>query len=136
MGVGGRGRGGRGQAKSERVASEMLHIYKPTHQVSFTIGEGEEALACIRNNTHLVAIGANETALKLVRQHVRCTMLEEHLQNIPGGFLFRRQLRTQRSVTGEPGSSEDAGQTGSKRPRDDDGKSDGKHSSSKASKVR
>ena len=87
-------------ASSEKLHLEICTMYDVTHVVGWNLGQGELAIACIREKLQFVGFAVNQDALDIAREHVRSVMLEEHLRNINDGFLFRRELRTQRSVGG------------------------------------
>ena len=69
-----------------------------THAIGWNLGQGELAIACIREKLQFLGFAVNQEALDVAREHVRSVMLEEHVRNINDGFLFRRDLRRQRSV--------------------------------------
>ena len=88
-------------AASEKLQLEMCSMYQVTHVVGWNLGQGELALACLRLKLQFLGFAVNEVALQVAQEHVRSVMLEEHVRNINAGFLFRRELRTQRSVGGD-----------------------------------
>jgi len=88
-------------AVSEKAHRELINIYAPTHVVAWNLGQGELAIACLRHRVQFLGFAVNNIALDVAREHVRSVMLEEHVRCINDGFLFRRELRTHRSVGGD-----------------------------------
>jgi hypothetical protein len=88
-------------AKSEAVSREMINIYQITHQVIFAAGEGEDALAGVRERIPTLAFVRNAMHAVVLRQHVVSTMMLEHADTVDDGFFFRKCLVRARSVGGE-----------------------------------
>ena len=88
-------------AVSEKVQQEFLNIHQVTHALAWNAGQGELAIACIRNKVHFLGFAVNDVAVAVAREHVTSVMLEEHVRNVNAGFLFGRALRTNRSLGGD-----------------------------------
>ena len=88
-------------AKSEAVSREMINIYQVTHQVIFAGGEGEDAMAGVRERTPTLVLVRSAMHASVMKQHLVSTMMLEHADTIDDGFLFRKMLVRNRSVGGE-----------------------------------
>ena len=73
--------------------------------VSVHVGEGEEVLASVRNQKPVLGFVSNELHKRMVRQHVLSVVLQEYMEDIEDGFVFRRRLRKQRSALGDDAAS-------------------------------
>ena len=107
-------------AKSEALSREIQNIYQPTHQVIFAGGEGEDALAAVREKVPtLVMVNCTEHA-EVMRQHLISTIMLEHANSVDDGFVFGKFLSRERSVGGESVTPE-PGKPAAKKRRVDDG---------------
>jgi hypothetical protein len=86
-------------AKSERQVLEWCNMIRPTHVVSFTPGQGEEMLACVRTKTIFVGFYASELHKTVSIEYVSSCVLSEIFDNVDNGFgKSKRQLRKTASV--------------------------------------
>jgi hypothetical protein len=84
----------------ELLHREFLNMWQPTLSVHFYLGNGQEALAHVREKKMLVAFGATAAHITFVKEYCIAAIIYEQVNGIDAGFRCRRFLTRAESLGG------------------------------------